>query len=65
MTRAVCGISPCSEATARARAASIKATPFSAWDVQRQVIEGLQKQGRLIENKSAQPKDEDEDETEF
>lgn len=31
-TGALYGISPCSEETARARAASIKATPFSAWD---------------------------------
>jgi hypothetical protein len=49
-TGALYGISPCSEATARSRAASIKAMPFSAWDVQRQVMDELKKQGRLIEH---------------
>jgi hypothetical protein len=64
-TGALYGISPCSEATARARAGSIKATPFSVWDVQQQVMDELKKQGRLIENKSTQPVDDDEDKPPF
>jgi hypothetical protein len=43
-----------------ARAASIKATPFSAWDVQRQGMDELKKQGRLIEHKPSSAQD-DED----
>jgi hypothetical protein len=58
-TGALYGITPCTEETARARAGSIKATPFSVWDVQRQVMDDLRKNGRLIENKA--PPEEDDD----
>jgi hypothetical protein len=58
-TGALYGTSPCSEATARSRAASIKAQPFSVWDVQQQVMDELKRQGRLIENKSSRPADDE------
>lgn len=45
---AIYGISPCTEQTARLRAAAIKKTPFESWSVERQVIERLRDEGKLI-----------------
>lgn len=45
------GISPCTEATARLRAASLKKTPFESWSVEKQVIQKLKDEGKLVENK--------------
>ena len=47
---ALYGISPCSEATARARAEDRHATPFESWSVERQVLDGLRAKGLLIED---------------
>jgi len=49
-TGALYGISPCSEAT-----------PFSAWDVQRQIMDELKKQRRLIEHKPNHSKSDADD----
>jgi hypothetical protein len=57
---ALYGISPCSEETAKARAESLRATPFSAWDVRSQILQSLKSEGRLLENKpESQPEDSD------
>ncbi len=41
------GISPCTEETARLRAASLKKTPFEFWSVECQVIQKLEAEGKL------------------
>jgi hypothetical protein len=44
---AIYAISPCTEETARLRAAALKKTPFESWSVERQVIERLREEGKL------------------
>lgn len=61
-TNALYGISPCSESTAKARAASIKAVPFHSWDVEQQVLAALKTKGLLLENKSQKQELPDDDE---
>ena len=59
-TSAIYGISPCTEETARARAESQQATPFSSWSVEQQVLANLRQKGLLIEHKPEQPDYDDE-----
>jgi hypothetical protein len=49
-TSAIYGISPCTEETARARAESQQATPFSSWSVEQQVLSSLRRKGLLMEH---------------
>jgi hypothetical protein len=49
-------LTPVSEETARARAATRKSSPVESWDLQKQIIDNLRAQGRLIENKPAELK---------
>jgi hypothetical protein len=51
-TNAIYGISPCSEETARARAESQQASPFTSWNVEQQVLKNLRQKGLLLEHKS-------------
>ena len=51
-TGALYGITPCTEETARLRAAAIRATPFQAYDVESQLMKSLKERGMLIEDKS-------------
>lgn len=44
---ALYGISPCTEETARARAASLKATPFPIWGMEHQIMDSLIKRGLM------------------
>jgi hypothetical protein len=57
-TSAIYGISPCSEETARARAESQQATPFSSWNVEQQVLNNLRQKGLLLEHKPSDAADE-------
>jgi hypothetical protein len=52
-TGALYGITPCTEETARARAAVIRAVPFQTYDIESQLTKNLRERGMLIENKSA------------
>jgi hypothetical protein len=63
-TNAIYGITPCTEETARARAESQQVIPFASWSVEQQVLSNLRQKGLLIENKTEQPKH-DEDELPF
>jgi hypothetical protein len=60
-TSAIYGISPCTEETARARAESQQATPFSSWSVEQQVLSNLRQKGLLIEHKPEQADHDDEE----
>lgn len=44
---AIYAISPCTEETARLRAADLKKTPFESWSVERQVINKLREEEKL------------------
>lgn len=48
---ALYAISPCTEDTARLRAAALKKTPFESWSVERQVVERLREEGKLVEER--------------
>jgi len=48
---ALYGISPCTEATARAWAESRKTIPFESWSVEQQVMDSLKEKGLLLEHK--------------
>jgi hypothetical protein len=52
-TGALYGITPCSEATARARADRIRAVPFQTFDIENQFLKSLKESGRLIESNPA------------
>jgi hypothetical protein len=49
------GISPCTEETARLRARALKKTPFESWSVERQVVQQLEKEGKLIKERQLAP----------
>lgn len=48
---AIYGISPCSEATARAKAEANKSMPFEVWSVENMLLEKLKADGKLLEVK--------------
>jgi hypothetical protein len=50
-SNAIYGISPCTEATARARAVSNRSVPFDSWSVEKQVVAELRAAGKLVEAK--------------
>jgi hypothetical protein len=45
---ALYAISPCTEHTARLRAAALRKTPFESWSVEKQVVERLRDEGKLV-----------------
>jgi hypothetical protein len=48
---AIYGISPCSEATARAKAEANKSMPFEIWSVENMIVDKLREDGKLLEVK--------------
>jgi hypothetical protein len=59
-TGALYGVTPCSEATARARAERIRAVPFQTYDIESQFLKALKESGRLIESKPSERDDDDD-----
>jgi hypothetical protein len=47
---AIYGISPCTEATARAQAKATKSTPFETWGVEQMLMDALKEKGALVEH---------------